>query len=59
MVRAPLRVQMDLSRVNIEVSVTGPPAHYTRAGKVSTRTTPENDSAKKIHKRQGQQAVNN
>ena len=42
------RVKMSLSRVNIEASVSGPPARYTRAGKSSTITTTANVPAKNI-----------
>ena len=42
---APPRVQISLSRVNVEVSVTGLPELYTRAVKASTRTTAANSTA--------------
>ena len=40
--RAPPRVKMAPSRVNVEVSVTGPPARYKLSVKLSTRTTISN-----------------
>ena len=43
--RAPHSVKMASSRVNIEASVTVPPACYTRAGKASIRTTTSNGPA--------------
>ena len=46
MVRAPPSVKIALSRVNFEVIVTGPPAHYIRSGKASMRTTTGNGPAK-------------
>ena len=40
--RAPTMLQMDLSRLNVEAIVIGPPTLYTRPGKAPTRITTEN-----------------